>query len=144
MLFLGKLFRYKRIILSRIRVEWLKKHLIIVICALLLYVLNRFYLKNLGLPYISIILKNHFNDFIGGFVFPAYVNIILVVSNRFPINHFCHLFVFMLGVSLIWEYVFPLLLSYSTSDILDVFSYLLGTIIYYSIMHKENNKIVEI
>ena len=39
----------------------------------------------------------------------------------------------MVPVSLAWEFIFPLFIPYSTSDIFDVFAYLLGTISYYAI-----------
>ncbi len=142
MLLLGKVVKFKKVKLSKIRVLWLKKHLISVFLALFVYTLNRFYLKHLNIPYVGIFLKNQFSDLIGGFVFPSYVNTLLVTTNRLPIKRFFSLFVFMLGVSLLWEYVFPIFLSYSTSDIYDVLAYQLGTILYYFIMYKDNNKIV--
>lgn len=39
----------------------------------------------------------------------------------------------MIFVGVIWEYIFPILLPYSTSDFFDVISYVLGGITYYFI-----------
>ena len=123
---------------SKVMKAWFTRLLIAVFIPMLLYVINRFYLKHLDIPYIGYLLKNHFNDFIGGFVFPSYLNLVLVLSGRNPILKFTSLFGIMLCVSLLWEYVFPLFLSYSTSDILDVLAYMLGTILYYFVMKKSN------
>ena len=39
--------------------------------------------------------------------------------------------------------VFPLFLKYSTSDLLDIIAYMLGTITYYLLFYKQNNMIVK-
>ena len=134
-----KMHNFSNIKQSKAKMMWVRRLLIAVSIAMLLYIVNRFWLKHLKVPYIDYLLKNHFNDFIGGFVFPAYVNLVLVLSGRNPINNFGVLVLFMLGVSVIWEFVFPQFLSYSTSDILDVVAYMLGTLLYYFVMKKSND-----
>ena len=42
----------------------------------------------------------------------------------------------MLCCGIIWEYIFPYLFAYSTSDILDVVSYVLGGITYCFLIKK--------
>ncbi len=108
-----------------------------------IYIINRFILKNLEIPYISYLLKNHLGDYIGGIVFCIYLNVILFIGKRKPINKFGIIFTIMLFVSILWEYFFPLFLKYSTSDLLDIIAYMLGTITYYLLFYKQNNMIVK-
>ncbi len=122
-----------------IRYHRLNKNVKFGIIALILYVFNRFFVKNLDLPIIGYLLKNHFNDFLGGFIFCCYVNAILYLSHKKMINDFGPLIIFMFLVSICWEFVFPLFLNYSTSDWFDVLAYMLGTILYYILLKKSNN-----
>lgn len=128
---------------STIRISWIKKHVLALIIAMTIYIINRFILKNLEIPYISYLLKNHLGDYIGGIVFCIYLNVILFTGKRKPINKFGIIFTIMLFVSILWEYFFPLFLKYSTSDLLDIIAYMLGTITYYLLFYKQNNMIVK-
>ena len=128
---------------SLIRTSWIKRHIFVLIVAMLLYIINRFILKNQELPYIDYLLKNHFGDYIGGIVFCIYLNLILFIGKRKPINKFGILFTIMLFISILWEYFFPLFLKYSVSDPLDIIAYMLGTITYYLLFYKQNNIIVK-
>ena len=132
---------FKIIIKSKAEKRWVFKLLIVVLLSMSIYVVNRYYLKYLNLPYIGNILKNHLNDFIGGFVFSAYSNLVIVLSGREPIKKLSALMVLMLVASIMWEYVFPAIIKYSTSDIIDVCSYLLGALLYYFVMNKDNKTI---
>lgn len=123
-----------------IRIHRLNKNAKYGIVALAIYTFNRFFLKKLNIAFIGYVLKNHFNDFLGGFLFCCYVNYILYISNRKMITKFVPLLIFMFFVSLCWEFVFPKFLSYSTSDILDVLAYMLGTITYYFLVVYIDNK----
>ena len=108
-----------------------------------IYLINRILKKYISIPLIGYICKNHLNDFIGGFLFCIYINMLLVLNNKKPICKFYILFLIMLCVSLTWEYVFPIFLSYSTSDFFDIIAYMLGTILYYLMFNKLNKKIIE-
>ena len=113
--------------------------MIAVFIAMVLYTSNRFFLKHLDIPFIGYILKNHFNDFIGGFVFSAYTDLVLVFFGRTPIRSLWLLMLFMFGVSFLWEFLLPLFSHYSTSDIWDMAAYLLGAVLYYFVMKKDND-----
>jgi len=113
-----------------------KKNIIILIIFLSIYLINRFLKPYIDISIIEYIQKCHLNDFLGGAVFCIYTNMILIFNKKKPITNFYQLMVFMLFVALIWEYFFPLILPYSTSDIFDVVSYLLGTITYYFLNYK--------
>lgn len=121
---------------SSIRIDWIKKNLLILLFFIIIYFFNRLFKSYINVYIIGYICRCHLNDFIGGIIFCIYTNMLLVLNNKMPINKISHLILFMLFVSLLWEYFFPLFLPYSTSDILDVFSYLLGTTIYYLLTFK--------
>ena len=119
------------------------KNIITFLIFFFIYIINRIFKKYISLPIIGYICKNHLNDFIGGFLFCIYVNMILILNNKKPICKFYILILFMLCVSLTWEYLFPLFLPYSTSDFFDVISYMLGTILYYLMFNKLNKNIIK-
>lgn len=97
-----------------------------------LYFINRFLIKPFILiPVLSYLSKCHINDFFGGIVFCAYYNIIMLLGEKKPVVKFSEILAVIFIVGLIWEYIFPLFLPYSTSDIFDVIAYLLGGIVYY-------------
>ena len=124
-----------------IRFHRLNNNIKLGLIVFIIYVLNRFILKSLDLPYISYFLKNHFNDFLGGILFCCYVNALLFYNKKKLITNFFLLFSFMLIVSIIWEYIFPLFLKYSTSDMLDIIAYMCGTFLYYLLLNKYNKKL---
>lgn len=111
---------------SSIRSNWLKRNIILSIIFLSIYCINRSLKNTINIPYIDWILKCHLNDFIGGFIFCVYLNMILVLNNRKPISNFFTLIIIIFGVSVLWEYFFPIILPYSTSDFFDIIAYLLG------------------
>lgn len=119
------------------RFHWIKKNIIVSIIFFLIYVLNRIFKTYIDTPFVGYILKYYFNDFIGGFLFPAYVNVLLFCGNKNLLLSIKQLFLFMIPVSITWEFIFPLFLSYSTPDIIDIFSYLLGTLLYYVLICKK-------
>lgn len=124
------------------RIYWLKKNIIVSIIFFLIYTLNRIFKSNISFPIISYICQNHLNDFIGGLLFCLYVNILLLLNHKKPLIKLIHLYLLMVPVAISWEYIFPLFLSYSTSDIIDVIMYLLGTLLYYLLLCK-NTKFKE-
>lgn len=110
------------------------------ILALLVYSINRFVLKPLELPLFDYILQNHFNDFLGGFIFCCYVNTLMYYNRKKMITNFWFIIISMFCVSISWEFIFPLFLKYSTSDWLDVLAYMLGTLLYYALLNKSNKE----
>jgi len=124
------------------RIYWLKKNIIVSIIFFLIYTLNRIFKSYISFPIISYICQNHLNDFIGGLLFCSYVNILLLLNHKKPLIKLIQLYLLMVPVAISWEYIFPLFLSYSTSDIIDVIMYLLGTLLYYLLLCK-NTKFKE-
>lgn len=107
-----------------------KKNIIILIVTLSIYSFNRFYLKSIiEIPVLSVILKNHFNDFLAGVAFLAYLNFILSYykMGKYQVNNFrsAILIAFLCGI--FWEFITPLYKDNSTSDWLDILAYMLGS-----------------
>lgn len=116
---------------SIIRSNWIRTNLLIFAVFFPVYLINRFFKSYIDIPVLGYICNCHLNDFIGGIVFCIYLNMILIFSRKRPVASFPLLIFIMLPVALLWEYFFPLILPYSTSDFLDVIAYLLGTATYY-------------
>ena len=99
----------------------------------LLYIVNRFYLKNI-LDWLFI--QHYFNDILAGMLIVAIVNAMAILGNqrRLLLINLVRilLFTFMCGV--FWEYVTPLYLTYSVSDPFDIAAYMFGGILYWSII----------
>ena len=111
--------------------QWFKRNACASMVLFSLYIANRFLRPYVDVPIAGYFFKNYFNDVIGGFLFCSYVNTVLIMNHKKPILSGIHLFLLIIPVALLWEYVFPLILPYSTSDWIDVLMYLLGTILYY-------------
>lgn len=119
----------------------MKSNIYIIIFSLVVYTINRIFKSYIDIPVIGYLCKCHLNDYIGGIVFPAYVNILLYRAKYRPIKN-CFIIAFMMFLcGVIWEYIFPYLFSYSVSDIFDVLAYLLGGITYcfiWSVVERKN------
>ena len=103
---------------------------------MIIYIINRCIKSYINVFILGYICKCHLNDFIGGIVFCSYINTILILNNKKTIDKYYQLFIIMIIVSIIWEYVAPLILSYSVSDKWDILAYMLGTTTYYLLKRK--------
>lgn len=112
----------------------IKREIVIVVVALIIYIFNRVAKSYINIPLIDYICRNHLNDFLGGVVFCAYTNIILIIFKRKAIHSLTFLIPYMIIVGICWEYLLPFIFSYSTSDFWDVVSYTLGGVMYYCII----------
>ena len=114
----------------------MKKDIKIIAVAFIIYIVNRLCKGYINIPVIGYFCKCHLNDYLGGVIFPSYVNILLIRTHRNPITNYLFIGIMMLCCGIIWEYIFPYLFDYSTSDILDVISYVLGGITYCFLIRK--------
>lgn len=104
---------------------------IVAACTLLLYSANRWLKVFCCLPYQYFFLY-HFNDLLAGILFPAYINLWCIVFRiEYRIDSMFKILLYGTLCSLAWEYIAPLVSSKSTADIVDVFMYILGSMIYY-------------
>ena len=112
----------------------------ILAAAFLVYLVNRFCLKeSIDIPILRYILRCHFNDFLAGILFLAYINLLLSFSK------FSHIRVQSLPAAaaimglcgIAWEYVLPLLHGRGTCDPWDILAYICGGIAY-TLIVKQN------
>ena len=119
--------------------NWIKKNIIVSIIFFSIYLINRFINIYTNNNFINILFDYYLNDYIGGFLFCSYINVVLIIFHKKPITKFKILFPIMIVVSIMWEYLFPIFLKYSTSDFYDVVAYLLGTCTYYLLLCYKTN-----
>ena len=108
---------------------------------MLLYLLNRFFLKQLeieGLLYE--IVQWHLNDYLGEIVFLCYVNILMRSGGYKRIIKLPAVLFMVLLTCITWEYIMPCFLEYSTADIKDCFAYLLGGLTYWTFQRSTSTK----
>lgn len=112
-----------------------KLHLFLGLASIVVYLINRFIVKpaiimNGGVIYL--ILKNHFNDFLGSFLFCSYCNVLVSFTKvKFKITTIWQYLAIGVLCAVFWEGIIPVFLTRSTADILDCVAYLLGSYCYY-------------
>lgn len=76
-------------------------------------------------------LANHFNDLVGGVVFPAYVNgLCIVLGAPWRIDTLAASLALSVLCALSWELIAPIFIARSTADLLDALVYVAGGLIY--------------
>ena len=100
------------------------------VIALLFYSLNRCLKPLYGNSLAEIILKNHFNDFLGGIVFLSYVNIMISFSKYALATEIPSVLFYASLCSFAWEFIAPQISEKSTGDWLDVLAYFSGAFLY--------------
>lgn len=108
----------------------IKINISILILFVFLFLLNTIILKNINI----IFFNNHFNDFLAPFIFLSYVNIIIYMIIKKEINKLKYLILLIIFCSFMWEYIAIFLKPDSVFDIIDILCYILGTLIYWSII----------
>lgn len=118
----------------------MKKDQKIVIICIIIYAINRVTKNYFDIPIVSYICRCYLSDFLGGILFPAYTNYILKKANKKTIEKYYQLFFYMLIVGILWEYFFPIFITYSVTDNYDILCYLLGATFYYFIKRRIKNE----
>lgn len=114
------------------------------IVCLCIYALNRLTNQLYYVPYASYVLRYHFNDYLAGIVFLAYLNIILGISvyKEYSVVRWDLVILTGIIIGIFWEFITPMYKSDSTSDIIDVFCYILGAISYKLIIMYRKHRFV--
>lgn len=103
------------------------------ITILTIYCGNRFFHIFGSLPF-QAFWQNHFNDFLGGLLFPIYVNLLCLLLRHNPIiKTLLSALALEILCSVFWEAVAPMVLLYSTADLIDCFCYMLGGLTFWII-----------
>lgn len=124
----------------RINAEWLKSRIkpvdfCLFVIPILCFFVNNKIKRQIEVPFLDIIMKNHFNDFLGGISIIAYVNLVLSLKKNKPyrMESFGLVAVAIILIGLFWEVISPLYLPNSTGDPLDIIAYFAGGCAYYGI-----------
>lgn len=109
-----------------------KKDLLFFIVPLILFQVNELIKADVQIPALGYLLRCHFNDYLGGISFAAYLNFILSLSNwtSFQLTKIWHFLVAGLICGICWEVLTPLFIQSSTGDVWDVVAYILGMLTY--------------
>ena len=99
--------------------------------AVCLYLLNRFFLKDMIDGTLGYFLRCHFNDLLCPLVVIPACQIVLLVFLRTSMRKIGTLLLFFLACAVVWEFVIPLVKTGSTADMWDVVCYLGGTMLYW-------------
>lgn len=103
--------------------------------ALCLYGINKYYFRDITH---SIFFKDYFNDVMCGIVFGA---IVCLAFNYWFDREilFREYSILIIFAGIYWEYIAPLYLKYSVSDVWDIAAYLMGGIILQLTLRKRRN-----
>ncbi|KMY43370.1 hypothetical protein AC622_03120 [Bacillus sp. FJAT-27916] len=110
-----------------------KKDLLFFIVPLILFQVNELIKADVQIPVLGYVLRCHFNDYLGGISFAAYLNFILSLSNwtSFQLTKIQHFLIAGLLCGICWELITPLFIQSSTGDFWDVIAYILGMLTYW-------------
>jgi hypothetical protein len=108
-------------------------NLVLIVIVLCLYFLNNNLLKFLTNGLVQYFMICHFNDFICPLFFLAYSNLLLITVRR-EISQFKWLMLFGFCSGLVWEFFAPVIKPSTTTDIMDLLFYTLGTALYWCIV----------
>lgn len=107
-----------------------KFNILLFVIGMLIYAINTYIRIRTGIYFIDTILDNHFNDYIGGCIFVAYINIVLSYSKYSLLNKWWHYLIIFIVCSFTWEIITPLIKKDSVCDIFDIVAYGIGVLTY--------------
>ena len=115
-----------------------KKDLLFFIVPLFLFQVNELIKSDVQVPVLGYLLRCHFNDYLGGISFAAYLNFVLSLSNwtSFQLTKSKHFLIAGLLCGICWEIITPIFIQSSTGDIWDFVAYILGMLTYWVCITK--------
>ena len=117
-----------------------KKDSIILLVCLIIYILNQFFLKKLGILFFN----NYLNDLIAVPLYFSLLNIISFYFRKKEITSFKVMFLITIGLAFLGEYVAIFLRKGSVTDYLDIACYFIGMVIYYELKNfKMYNRVCD-
>lgn len=115
------------------------ENFIIFFISVILYLLNKFIILNINNYTLHYFFSGYFDDLLAPLLLFSYINLLLSFYNK-KLYSLKYLIIFILIVSVIWEYLVPLIKPTSVTDPKDVLFYILGTFIYWLIHKGLNHK----
>lgn len=121
-------------------VKYKKADIIIFIAVIMLHTLNQLIKNEITYEPAGYLLRNHFNDFLGGIGIIAYIDFWLCIS-KYHIHISKNWIILLIGFlcGLFWEFITPIYRPESVSDLWDIVAYVMGAGAYallISIMHR--------
>ena len=109
------------------------ENFLIFMISVTLYILNRFIILNINNSTVHYFFSSYFDDILAPLLLFSYINLLLSFYNK-KMYSLKYLIIFIILVSIVWEYLIVFIKPTSVSDPIDVIFYVLGTIIYWIII----------
>jgi len=116
-----------------------KQNFYLILLSAILFYINEAIKFEIKIPYWGYLLRNHYNDFLGGISFMALINLILLFSKYNKIKKLKIIILIGLMCSIFWEVITPIFKVDSTGDFWDFIAYSIGFTLYW-IIKKYKNK----
>lgn len=91
---------------------------------------NKYHILSFCNMYVAYFMSCYFNDIFGSTILLLLIGIVLSFHKKIKLKLY-HVELFMLFCGIIWEFVTPLYRPDATTDIIDIFAYLLGGILFW-------------
>jgi hypothetical protein len=111
---------------------------LIIIC-IIISLINIIFLKKLELGIVTLIFRNQLNDFLAIIIILSYININISFIG-YEIKSLKILIIITLLIAFVWEYFAIFIKPNSVFDYLDIFTYLIGSIVYWMIINNFYNE----
>lgn len=99
--------------------------------------MNQFHILNDQNDSVAYFMRCYFNDIFGSTIFLLFLNLVHSFLIKKNVVSFYHVELLMLICGVLWEFLTPLYRSDTTTDIIDIFAYLLGGVIYWYILGRK-------
>lgn len=109
-------------------------NLVLILAVLCLYVLNNYYFKHNTEGHLQYFMVCYFNDLLAPISLISYTNILLI-SIHYELKKISWIVLLGFVSGLIWEFSAPFFKTSSTTDIIDLFIYMLGAFLYWLMNH---------
>lgn len=120
------------------------KHPDNIVCAavaMVIYLCNRLFLKDITHGYIQYICKCHLNDFLCPLAIMPCIEVLLMISVGYEWRNAWGIILSAFLCGLVWEYIIPIFKRSSVSDPIDLLCYVCGAFLYSLIVLVYRRKI---
>lgn len=115
-----------------LKIRYRYENFSILLISILLHILNVFLFSNINYSIVNYFFTCFFDDLLAPLILFSYINIVLSFYNK-KLYSLKNLIIFILLVSLVWEYLIVFIKPTSVSDPFDILFYICGTLIYWII-----------
>lgn len=109
-------------------------NIVLILLVIILYFFNNLYLKEYAPETLKVFFVGYFNDLICPLLFFSYVNILLQTVNK-ELTKPGTILLIGICVSVVWEFVAPILKPSSVTDPVDIICYITGSMAYWLLLH---------